>query len=441
MRCKLDKRGLNVKDSTNIALFVDMENLVISALEIGLPVDLSRIIARLLEYGRLSIRRGFGDLDMACRKDWGLRGDLRRQMQENLIQFEDIPYITRYKNTADMRLTVEALSTAYNYPDIDSMAIVAADRDYVPLIAKVRELGKTIIGVGPSPDTVNEIYINSCDIFLYYSSMFDSVPGPMVQIPGQHDSGIVEDYLMLLKQAVAALILKGAKPVGAAIVPLIRQLRPDFDLRLANLNSFRQLVSIAEQNRIVEVQPHGGDILVNLIEPSGAGNGTAVLRQQPAWTDLAKARTMYRQFFEDKLRCQLPSLATRNMIYDKAATILGEMADSSLNTDLNSLSEEINKRVGESVDKAASFKVIYALFRANAFEYELGIQPYNPKIRAISKPKELWELLFIHNCLVVLQKERRNWPVLEGPLADVFETSEDTIKAAISETDEFAKLP
>ncbi len=432
----MEIKGLNAKDSANIALFVDMENLVISALEIGLPVDLSRITTRLLGYGRISIRRGFGDLDMACRGEWGLRGDLRRQMQENLIQFEDIPYIKRYKNSADMRLTVEALSTAFNYPDIDSIAIVAADRDYVPLIAKVRELGKTIIGIGPSPDTVNEIYINSCDIFLYYSSMFDSVPEPMLQVAGQHDNSIVEEYLTLLKQAVAALVMKGARPVGAAICLQIRQLRPDFDPRLANLTSFRQLVSIAEKNHLVVVQPYGGDILVNLIEPSGAGNWTADPSQQAVWSDPGNARTMYKQFLEDKLRCPMPSSALRNVIYEKASIILKEMADSSLYTDLNSLSEEINNRIGENVEKAASFKVMYALFRANAFEYELGIQPYNPIIKAIIKPKERWELMFIRNCLIVLQKERRNWPVLEGPLADIFETSQENIRAAVLETDE-----
>lgn len=432
----MDKKELNSKDVANIALFIDMENLVISALEIGLPVDFSRIITKLLEFGRISIRRGFGDLDMACRKDWGLRSDLRRSIQENLIQFEDIPYITRYKNTADMRLTVEALSTAYNYPDIDWIAIVAADRDYVPLIAKLRELGKRIIGIGPSPDTVNEIYIKSCDLFLYYSSMFDVMPGPMIQVPGQHDSGVLEDYLSLLRHSITALTQKGAKPVGAAIVPLIRQLRPDFDPKLANLTSFRELVSIAEKNHIVEVFPHGGDMLVNLLEPPEAANGTSAVRTQSLWSDPTKARQMYWRFIEEKLKCQFPLLMIRNAFYDRAAAILKEREAAGEMTDLNSLSETVKTGVSQDIDSSAVFKVMYALFRANAFDAELGIQPYNPRIKAVVKPREQWESLFIRNCLVVFRQERRSWPLLEGPLAEVFETTTEEIKTLIAETED-----
>lgn len=433
----MNKIEKNPRDLSNIALFIDMENLVISALEIALPVDLNPIIVKLLEYGRISIRRGFGDLDMACRKDWFLRGQIRRMIQENLIQFEDIPYITRYKNTADMRLAVEALSTAYNYPEIDYFAIVSADRDYVPLIAKLRELGKRIIGIGPSPDTVNEIYIKSCDIFLYYSSMFPRLPGPPSQIPVQHEGAILEDYLALLRQSVAALVQKGAKPVGAAVAPLIRQFRPDFDPKLANLSSFGELVTVAEKMGIIDVAPSGCDFVINLTNKTGLSEEGSRPSFQSIWDESSKAKQAYKEFLEEKMKCSIPSAEIRKEFYDEALKALKQKEEAGEAIDLVLLSEEISKKANIAPYNTSIFKVMYALFRADAFIAEIGIQPYNPRIRAANVPIEKWDTLFIRNCLVVLKQERRSWPLLEGPLCEVFETSPDKIKELIAEIEDF----
>lgn len=428
----------NHSEKSNIALFVDVENLVRSAMEIALPVDLAPIINKLLEYGRVSVRRGFGDLDGACRGDWQLRMSMRRMIHENLVQFEDIPYITRFKNTADMRLAVEALSVAYGNPDIEYFAIVAADRDYVPLIAKLRELGRQIIGVGTSPDTVHQIYVKSCDIFVYYTSLFQTtvVAGhPMEEEP---DESLLDSYLQLLVQATAALARKGTKPVGGQLVPLIRQLRPDFDLRLVRLNSFRDLVDLAASRNLVRVGASGADILVS---PAGGADVVAETPKQDQridTADMAGAKMLYLHFLEEKMKCPLPSLDIRLRIYDEAARTIETQKVLGRQLSLVEVASEAGKKIVEGragLTQAMVFKVLYSVYRAQAFEAELTDEAYNPKIKGTRTPPSEWDLLFIRNSLTVMIRERRTWPLIEGPLAEMFEATPDQIRGAIQQVE------
>lgn len=416
----------------NIALFVDIENLIRSALEIALPVDLGPIVNKLLEYGRLSVRRGFGDLDAACRGDWQFRMAMRRMIHENLLQFEDIPYMTKFKNSADMRLAGEALSVAYSHPDINYFAIVAADRDYVPVISKLKELGKFIIGVGTSPDTVHEIYVKSCDVFIYYSSLFPKAGAH--DAVGQADSSLLEQYLQLLVQATSALAHKGMKAVGGQLVPLMRQLRPDFDLKLVNLDSFRDFVNVAEQQGLITVGSSGGDILIEL----GPNSAPTVEASRSASTipiaDAAGAKSLYLDFIEEKMKCPLPSRTIRERIYEhtyqtiETRRILGERGN------LVDISSEVWRRMGEErsgLTQPMVYKVLYALYRAYTFDAELTDQPYNPNIKACKEPVSDWDRLFMKNCLNVISRERRSWPLMEEPLAELFETTIEEVSRTI----------
>jgi uncharacterized LabA/DUF88 family protein len=425
----------------NIALFIDLENLIRSAVDIALPIDLAPIINRMLEHGRLSIRRGYGDLDAACRSDWQLRSRIRHMLHENLIQVEDIPYVTRNKNAADMRLTVEALSVAYTSPNITSFAIVASDRDYVPLIAKLKELGRYIIGVGISPDTVNEIYIKSCDVFFYYSNLFPSANSPIADVSAESEVNLLDDYIKLLCQAISSVNLKGGNPLGASISILMRQLRPDFDLTLVKLGGFRDLVKVAEDRGVVKsYTPPGGDMLLYL-----AGNASDVLNlpqkfQIMATIDPEKLKTMYRNFFEDKMKCPLPALSYRKRIYKHLVKKVEANAFGTGPADLNSLSGEIARDLGNEgfpIIQAAVFKVLYALFRAYAFDAILGDQPYNPRIKSVKYTVEELDMLFIRNCLLVLRRERRSWQMHEEILGNIFETPAESIKNLVASSGEY----
>ncbi|MEW6219006.1 MAG: NYN domain-containing protein [Thermodesulfobacteriota bacterium] len=362
-------------DETNIALFIDMENLVRAALDIALPVDFAPVISRLLQMGRLTMRRAFGDLDAACRNDRMLRAGLRRMLYENLIGFEDIPYVTRYKNTADMRLVVEALATAYTYPYISHFALVASDRDYLPLINKLRELGKRIIGIGASPDTVNPIYVKSCDIFIHYSSLFP--PPPEIVRPEAPASAT--DEVLLADETVLGLA--------------------------------------SETDQATKNGPTEG---------------------APDPSDLAACVGRYRQYFRAKLKCDLPGPSLRQKIYETAGGLLAELQDEA-GIELAQLSELTATRINTPsaiIAQSSVFKVLYSLYRARVFRTLFGLLPYNPRIREASLPPAGWDTLFIRNCLVVLRGENPDWPLLPGPLAEVFQTDEDLIARIVQDMDD-----
>lgn len=427
----LSEEIMNTTNSTHgnsIAVFIDIENFIRSAMGIGLPINLEPILNKLRENGRLSMLRAYGDLDAACEGNQGLRRELRKMMYENLVQFEDIPYVTKFKNTADMRLTVEALSAAHAYPDINYIAIVAADRDYVPLIQKLRELGRRIIGIGTSTDTVNEIYVRSCDVFVYYSTLFPT-DTRVDHVPEEVDESLLESYLQLLVQATSALVQKGIKAVGAQIVPLMRQLRPDFDLKLVRLDSFRDLIDLAEKRQLVSVSASGGDFQLQL----GTQSPQATEQKMEVYLDTSNpvaVRSQYLAFIEEKMKCRLPPRHVRQRIYDEAYQYIESSRVMSRTHSLMEIGTELARRM--EADKSpllqpVIFKLLYALFRASTFEAELTDQPYNPKIKSCKVDAECWDLHFIRNTLKVLSREKRTWPLLEQPLAQMFETSPEVI--------------
>ena len=116
---------------SRIALFIDIENLIGSASTIGLPINIAPVLDKLKEFGKVQVRRSFGDLDKCLRSISKEREihETRRMLHHNLVQIEDIPYLTQSKNTADITLAVEALALAFQYPDISHFAILASDRD------------------------------------------------------------------------------------------------------------------------------------------------------------------------------------------------------------------------------------------------------------------------------------------------------------------------
>ena len=95
-----------------IGLFIDLENFVGYCLGLGLPIDLAPELSRLTELGKVTVRHSFGDiykLPMPNER----KAEVRKMLQNNLVQHEDIPYQNAFKNTADIRLVIDALSMAY----------------------------------------------------------------------------------------------------------------------------------------------------------------------------------------------------------------------------------------------------------------------------------------------------------------------------------------
>lgn len=411
-----------LKEAEKIALFVDVENFIGFSHGLRLPLDLAPVIKKLTETGRVLFRRSFGDLNqsLGATQQIDRLKHVRQMLQRNLVQHEDVPYDSKYKNSSDIRLAVEALSIAYSHADITTFAIVSSDRDYIPLFVKLRELGKNVTGVSGNPATVRDRYITACDAIFYVEDLYKAESGSLISIPGEAnvaepvaESYLREQYLDLLVRAVSSLSEQGRKTLGAMIVPMMRQMQSDFDVSRAGFSSFKAFVAFAEQNGSVAVSKQGYDILVTL--------PLAVSAETPTDKSVEPTRLgsieEYRRFVEGKLRVPLPSRESRRRIYETTADVLN---DEESGISLSDLSHDVKDKlqtVDVTITQPVVFKVLYSLYRASCFVDESGPSSYDPRILGITYKTETWDEKFIDNTLYLMGEEMKDTPFVPQNLS------------------------
>ena len=147
-----------------IALFVDFENLAIGARDRGGQLDMRVIVDALAERGRVVIRRAYAD--------WNLFSEYRQNLVGQRIEMLEVPQRTGVvrKNAADIKLAVDAMELALQRDFITTFVIASGDSDFTPLVLKLRELNKKVIGVGVEGST-SELLPGACDEFLFYERL------------------------------------------------------------------------------------------------------------------------------------------------------------------------------------------------------------------------------------------------------------------------------
>ncbi|HEV3472336.1 MAG TPA: NYN domain-containing protein, partial [Actinomycetota bacterium] len=157
-------------DEERIALLIDFENLAIGARDRGDKLDLSVVMDALSERGRVVIRKAYAD--------WNLFSDYRQALVGERIEMIEIPQRTGMvrKNAADIKLAVDALELAFEREFITTFVIASGDSDFTPLVLKLRELNRRVIGVGVEGST-SELLPGACDEFLFYDRLVGPVAG------------------------------------------------------------------------------------------------------------------------------------------------------------------------------------------------------------------------------------------------------------------------
>lgn len=414
-----------LKEAEKIALFVDVENFIGFSHSLRLPIDLAPVIKKLTETGKILFRRSFGDLNqsLGATQQIDRLKHVRQMLQRNLIQHEDVPYDSKYKNSSDIRLAVEALSIAYSHADITTFAIISSDRDYIPLFVKLRELGKLVTGVSGNPATVRDRFITACDAIFYVEDLYKAESRSLISIPGEADvaepvseSFLREQYLDLLVRAVSSLSEQGRKALGALIVPRMRQMQSDFDVGRAGFSSFKAFVAFAEQSGSISVNRQAYDILLTL--PAGVSAETTPWSSSEP-TKLGSTEN-YRRFVEGKLKVPLPSRESRRRIYETTADVLN---NEELSISLSDLSHDVKDKllaVDVTITQPAVFKILYSLYRAGCFAVESGPGSYDPRILGISQKMEAWDEEFIENTLYLMRQEMRDTPFVPKNLSNLF---------------------
>src|SRR5438477_11126157 len=156
---------MSVSDSdATMAVFLDLENIAIGALEAQFPAfDIQKVLERLLLKGHIVVKKAYCDFDRYK--------DFKRGLHEAAFELIEIPHVRQSgKNSADIRMVVDALDLCYTKGHVDTFVIISGDSDFSPLVSKLRENAKTVIGIGVKKST-SDLFISNCDEFIYYDDL------------------------------------------------------------------------------------------------------------------------------------------------------------------------------------------------------------------------------------------------------------------------------
>src|SRR5688500_6374549 len=151
-------------ESRSLAVFCDFENVALGVREARYAqFDMEKVLERLLAKGSIVVKKAY------C--DWERYKEFKAVMHEAAFELIEIPHVRQSgKNSADIRMVVDALDLCYTKEHVDTFVIISGDSDFSPLVSKLRENNKEVIGVGVKQSS-SDLLINNCDEFIYYDDL------------------------------------------------------------------------------------------------------------------------------------------------------------------------------------------------------------------------------------------------------------------------------
>jgi len=249
-------------ERSELALFIDFENIALGLEGRKDPTfEIQRVLERLLEKGNVIVKRAYAD--------WSRFSSFTRSFHEAAIELIEIPKRRATgKNSADIRLCVDAMDLCFSKEHIDTFVIVSGDSDFSPLVSKLRENGKHVIGLGLQGSTSN-LLVSNCDEFVFYETL--AAPqrglGPAAAGAAPRDKA---DVLKLLADTVAALVREGRDPIQTSLVKdTIKRKLPSFNEGDNGYRAFTDMLEDAQAAGLLELRedPRSGTHTVALVRP------------------------------------------------------------------------------------------------------------------------------------------------------------------------------
>src|ERR1700753_4201212 len=159
----------NKASDATMAVFLDLENIALGARDAKYPsFDVEKVLERLLLKGHIVVKKAYCDFERYK--------DFKRGLHGAAFELHEIPHVHQSgKNSSDIRMVVDALDLCYTKGHVDTFVILSGDSDFSPLVSKLRENDKTVIGVGVKSST-SDLFINNCDEFIYYDDLVRKSP-------------------------------------------------------------------------------------------------------------------------------------------------------------------------------------------------------------------------------------------------------------------------
>jgi len=256
---------------TNLALFIDFDNVALGARDAKQRFDIQPLLHRLLEKGKIIVKKAYAD--------WHYYKEHMSSLHEAAIELIEIP-MPRIsgKNSADIRLVVDAMDLCYSKDHIDTFVIVSGDSDFSPLVSKLRENNKRVIGIGVK-NSSSKLLIGNCDEFIFYDDIYHQTQrrlgGSVKNVPADK-----RDLFDFLVKTVQNLLQESRGVLYSSLIKdTMTRKQPAFSERAHGYSTFGDLLDDARQLGLLKVerdQAAGGTWVVQGLGPGvEAGNAAA----------------------------------------------------------------------------------------------------------------------------------------------------------------------
>jgi len=256
-------------NTMNMAVFCDFENVALGVREAKYDrFDIAKVLERLLLKGSIVVKKAY------C--DWERYKEFKAPMHSASFELIEIPHVRQSgKNSADIRMVVDALDLCYTKAHVDAFVIVSGDSDFSPLVSKLRENNKTVIGVGVKKST-SDLLVSACDEFIYYDDLVRedarkkkpapparprepsrTSKSPAARAEPAPANEKTQEALDLIVATVDALIDERGEdePVwGSMVKQTLKRRRPGFNERYYGFGSFNELLEEARARGYVELE-------------------------------------------------------------------------------------------------------------------------------------------------------------------------------------------
>ena len=253
----------NQTDIINMALFCDFENVALGVRDAKFSqFDIKRVLERLLLKGSIVVKKAY------C--DWERYKEFKATMHEAAFELIEIPHVRQSgKNSADIRMVVDALDLCYTKAHVDTFVIISGDSDFSPLVSKLRENNKYVIGVGVK-DSTSDLLSANCDEFIFYDDLVreqeakrsrreKQAPAKAAAIANKPAQAKTEDNkrqeaLDLVVETVEALLAERGeddKIWSSMVKQTLKRRQPGFTETSYGYRSFRELVEDAQKHKLL----------------------------------------------------------------------------------------------------------------------------------------------------------------------------------------------
>ena len=253
---------MSVQDSdATMAVFLDLENIALGAHDADFPAfDIRKVLERLLLKGQIVVKKAYCDFERYK--------TFKRGLHEAAFELIEIPHVRQSgKNSADIRMVVDALDLCYTKSHVDTFVIISGDSDFSPLVSKLRENDKTVIGVGVKRST-SDLFISNCDEFIYYDDLVRAEVGKKrtssppaapakKSASGKSHSLSIDRALEMLSNTLEALRSARGEdyPIrGSLVKQAIKRQNPGFNERAHGFKAFSDLLLEAEKRGLLKLE-------------------------------------------------------------------------------------------------------------------------------------------------------------------------------------------